>query len=46
MKKFLGHFCMCVVSGFASQIGYMLAYELINKYYDSKYKKPIGFNVR
>ena len=46
MKDLLKHVGMCVVSGFATQIGYMLAQKLVDNYYDNKNKRPIGFSVR
>ena len=45
MKEFLKNVAICVVSGFATQVGVILAQELFCKVSDSKRARPIGFNL-
>ena len=47
MKDLIKNVCICVISGFATQVGVILAQELYCKYSDKKiHANPIGFQIR
>lgn len=46
MKDLLKNVGICIISGFATQVGMLLAQEMFCKINDKKNNRPIGFGAR